>query len=89
MPVRRVTPLIRDIPGLSTALVPPKSRHTHHQAEPALVWTIDHGLGFRPAAVSVYMADGTQVSGGRVHHVDDGQLTIAFGSAIAGEAEVA
>lgn len=60
-------------------------RHRHTQATPSDYWEINHGLGAKPAGVSVFDTSGTQ-SFGEVDHVDDNNLTITFSAPFAGVA---
>ena len=78
--------------GLRAALIGPPGAGsaltvTHTQAAPALVWTINHNLGFRPA-VSVLSVGGLELLGATVTHVSAQQLTIAFSAPTAGSARL-
>jgi hypothetical protein len=59
-----------------------------HQAVPASVWgPIEHGLGGRPAAVSLFSADfGQEYSEFAVQHLDADTLRIAMDEPTAGVA---
>jgi hypothetical protein len=59
---------------------------THTQAVPALVWTITHRLGRRPA-VSVEDVDGHEVDAG-VYRPDNQTVIITLGAATAGRAHL-
>ena len=60
--------------------------HTHQQATPATVWTINHDLGFRPA---VYVTDSAgDECEGDVDHLSSNSLTITFSAAFAGTARL-
>ena len=58
----------------------------HIQAIPADVWTVNHGLGFRPA-VTMFDINGTEIDG-VVEHQNENALTISFIRSIAGEAQL-
>lgn len=61
--------------------------YTHTQSVPQTVWTVAHGFGHRPAAVSVFSTDmATQWDEFIVHHVDENNLSITTDSPIAGVA---
>ncbi|MGW0486214.1 hypothetical protein [Nonomuraea sp. NPDC003214] len=63
------------------------SYHVHDQPTPALVWTIGHELGRRPAAVAVEDVDGHEIDAG-VHCPDDQTVIITLGAATAGRAHL-
>lgn len=65
----------------------PRLAHRHQQALPAAVWTIAHGLGFRPAGVQVTDPSGTPVEG-VVSHPDLLTTHITFGAPLAGTADL-
>jgi hypothetical protein len=69
--------------GLGT---PTASFYRHLQAIPAQVWTINHGLGFRPA-VAAFDSEGREIDGA-VEHANENTVTISFVRAIAGEAQL-
>lgn len=58
--------------------------YVHDQMAPQLVWTINHGMGKRPA-VSVQDSGGTEVEG-LVSYVSANVLTIEFSAAFSGTA---
>lgn len=58
--------------------------YTHNQVLASSVWTINHGLGYRPAVTS-YDTASDQIMG-EVDHIDANNLTITFSSAISGTA---
>lgn len=65
------------------------SQYTHTQLLPATVWTVQHNLGRRPAAASVFSADYTVEFGGfAVQHVDLNTLYLSADLPISGVALV-
>lgn len=61
------------------------ARYTHTQEVPATVWTVNHNLGFRPVAVSMFSSDfGQQWSEFGVQHLDVNSLRITTDIAVAG-----
>lgn len=60
-----------------------KPGFTHVQGEPAAAWVVTHNLGYKPA-VSVILADGTEVEASVVHGTDN-QLVVTFDQAETGE----
>lgn len=74
-----------------TAVVPPRAAgaepYEHVQAAPATVWTIPHGLGRAPAALSVYDSGGSEVWGD-VDVVDEDTAVVTFTTAFGGKALV-
>lgn len=53
-----------------------------NQASPALVWTINHNLGFKPV-VSTYSVGGAEFTS-QVVHVSNNQVQVLLTSALAG-----
>ena len=52
------------------------SGYTHTQTTPASTWSVNHGLGFRPSSVSVWIDD--EIRFADVTHVDTSNLTVGF-----------
>lgn len=63
---------------------PSGGHYLHTQNTPVTVWTINHGLGFKPN-VTVIDSAGTSVEG-QVIYVDDNSLQVAFAVAFGGTA---
>jgi len=61
-----------------------QSAYTHEQTVPALTWTINHGLGYRPSVQAVDTT-GDQITGS-VDWPTENQVTITFLTVIAGKA---
>lgn len=61
--------------------------YTHLQSSPSTTWVIPHNLNRYPSAVSVIDSAGT-VCVGQVTHDTVNQLTVHFGAAFSGRAEV-
>lgn len=59
--------------------------YTHVQATPASMWTIVHGLGFRPAGIHVENSAGDDCIGDIVH-VSVNEATLIFSASFAGRA---
>lgn len=53
--------------------------YRHVQSVAASVWTVDHGLGYYPAGVTVEDSAGDDWIGFEVNHLDTSTLTISFG----------
>jgi hypothetical protein len=66
--------------------VPAANFYRHIQAIPAQVWTVNHGLGFRPA-VTMSNDAGVEVDG-VVKHINENTVQISFIKPVAGEAEL-
>jgi hypothetical protein len=66
---------------------PPGSPVTVFQDSPSTVWTIQHNLGRRVAAVQVYDTADTMYMGA-LEYVDDNTIKIHFSAAISGRVEV-
>ncbi len=66
---------------------PLRLAYRHRQDLPALVWTIAHGLGFRPAGVQVADEEGNPVEGA-IAHPDLNTTQIHFEVPIAGTADL-
>lgn len=64
----------------------PGASYRHVQSSPSALWTVAHDLGYRPA-VTVEDSGGTVVIGDVVH-VDANHLTITFGAAFGGYANL-
>lgn len=58
--------------------------YSHTQAVASSLWTITHGLGYRPA-VTVWDTAGDQIMG-EVDHLNINTVQIAFSTAISGSA---
>jgi len=56
--------------------------YEHVQVSPAAVWTVTHNLGYRPAAVSVWISNNLRSC--QVDHIDDDTLTASFNSSVSG-----
>lgn len=56
--------------------------YTHTQVTPSLVWTVQHGLGYRPGGIDTGDVEGV------VTHVSDAVLLITFLEPTAGLAHV-
>lgn len=50
--------------------------YTHTQTTPASTWSVNHGLGYRPSSVSVWISN--QIRFADVTHVDVNNLTVSF-----------
>lgn len=61
--------------------------YTHIQGSPATDWVVTHNLGRYPSAIAVIDSGGTLCVGAVVHDSIN-QLTISFGAAFSGRAEV-
>lgn len=86
-------PIVIELGGLRGPAGPPGGAggtgspvYRHHQAAPALTWTIDHGLGYYPN-VAVQDSAGSVVTGD-VTYVDANSLTITFSVAFGGYANL-
>lgn len=66
--------------------VPAANFYRHIQAIPAQVWTVNHGLGFRPA-VTMSNDSGIELDG-VVKHINENTVQISFIKPVAGEAEL-
>ena len=60
-------------------------RYKHDQGAPSDVWTINHGLKTKPAAISVFDTSDTMVFGD-INHVTVNQVVLSFSAAFAGVA---
>lgn len=60
-------------------------RYKHDQALPADVWTINHNLKTKPAAIAIFDTSDTMVFGD-VDHMSENQVVLSFSSAFAGVA---
>lgn len=65
------------------AVQPPEGsdggHYTHTQAQPQSVVTIEHGLGFRPAGVSLFSLDyGIEYSGFKVQHLNSNTVRVSM-----------
>jgi hypothetical protein len=61
--------------------------YRHVQAAPASVWTIDHGLGYDPAGLTVISDAGDTMDFAVVQYLDPGQsLRLSFDISLAGTA---
>lgn len=58
--------------------------YLHHQGVANTVWTISHGLGFKPNVTTIDSI-GQEVEGD-VAYIDDNNLTVTFLAGISGEA---
>jgi hypothetical protein len=75
-----------DLPymGIDANELIPLLSYTHQQTSANTVWTINHGLGYRP---SVTIFDNTQNEvEGAVTHVDNNNVSLEFSVAITGTA---
>lgn len=63
------------------------TNYEHVQSGAAPVWTVNHNLGRRPAAVSVRSPGGVEVTAA-IHHLTDNQLQIRFAAPASGSALV-
>lgn len=62
---------------------------THAQVLPALLWQVNHGLGFDPAGVTVVDGDGVMLEPERITHPIPGATTeIVFGLPVYGTARL-
>lgn len=59
-------------------------RHSHTQDDPALVWTINHNLGFRPG-VHLYSVGGREMMA-EIVHTSLNQTLVYFDNSTAGTA---
>jgi hypothetical protein len=59
--------------------------YRHVQATPATVWSITHGLAFRPN-VSAVDSTGREIWPGTVDYPSDTTVTLTFSAAVAGDA---
>lgn len=76
------------VPGGGSTVTRP-IQYVHTQVLAATVWTIDHNLGRRPAAVALFSADWTtQYSQYLVQHLDENSLRVAMDTPTAGLALV-
>ncbi|MEU6712959.1 hypothetical protein ABZ897_15875 [Nonomuraea sp. NPDC046802] len=79
------------VPGIQGPPGPPGpgggGYHTHVQTTPALVWTIPHPLGRRPAAVAVEDLDGFEIDA-LVERPTEHLVIIMLGAATAGRAHL-
>jgi hypothetical protein len=48
----------------------------HTQTTPASTWNVNHGLGYRPSTVSVWISNQQRIAD--VEHVDNDNLTVSF-----------
>lgn len=53
------------------------STYRHVQSAPAAVWTIAHGLGYRPGGVEAFSSAGDAIVG-RITHLNNNTLTISY-----------
>lgn len=60
--------------------------YQHSQASPAMAWTINHNLGFRPS-VSIVDTGGNEIEAD-VRHTSANQLVIVFAIPLAGVARL-
>lgn len=60
--------------------------YTHTQGAAAATWTIHHGLGYRPAGISVFDQEGISIIGGDPGYPDDDTVTLTFAAAFSGTA---
>lgn len=68
---------------------PPGSQYIHTQLLPATVWTVEHNLGRRPAAATVFSADYAEEFGEfSIQHVDLNTLYLSADLPISGVALV-
>lgn len=71
-------------PGQSGAAA---AAYVHNQIAPSTLWTVTHGLGFKPGGVMSYDSVGRLILG-NVEVLDDDTLTISFTAAIGGLAYI-
>lgn len=70
----------------AAAIVAPQGsipRFVHVQSSASTLWTVNHNLGDRPAAVSVLTTGGVEMDAD-VRHISVNQLTVGFASALTG-----
>lgn len=60
-------------------------RYRHDQGTPSDVWTVNHGLKTKPAAIAIFDTSDTMVFG-NVNHVNENQVVLSFSAAFAGVA---
>jgi hypothetical protein len=88
--VDRVRVVTAGIPGPVGRSGPPglpgtaANSYTHQQAIPALVWTINHNLGFYPT-IQTFTTGGVEVDGG-VIHLSPNTTQVTFSGPLAGSA---
>jgi len=63
-----------------------QTSYNHQQFQPALVWTVDHNLGFFPSVI-IFDTTGREVLGG-VTNPTPNRTTLTFSAAIAGSARL-
>jgi len=63
------------------------NRYVHDQTAPAALWTVNHNLGARPAAVTVLSPGGAEVNADVVH-TSFNQLHVLFAARAAGRAVI-
>lgn len=70
--------------GIDANELIPLLSYTHEQTSANTIWTINHGLGYRPS-VTIFDNTATEVEGA-VTHVDNNNVSIEFSIAITGTA---
>jgi hypothetical protein len=65
---------------------PSGTGYDFNQASPAITWTINHNLGYRPS-VQMFTVGGLEVLG-EIQHTSDNQTLITFNLAVAGTARL-
>jgi hypothetical protein len=75
-----------DLPymGIDAQELIPLLSYTHNQTSANTVWTINHGLGYRPS-VTIFDNTATEVEGA-ITHVDNNNVSLEFSIAITGTA---
>lgn len=81
--VARLSPFVQGLPGTPGAAA---NSYTHVQSAPAVVWTVDHNLGFWPE-ISVYDDNGEEIEGVAVNPTLN-RTTLTFSSPVAGVARM-
>jgi hypothetical protein len=65
-------------PGSSTSF------YEHHQATPAAIWDVPHGLGYNPGAVRVIDSGGNEWDPNEILYQNANSLQLAFTAAFGG-----
>jgi hypothetical protein len=65
---------------------PSGAGYDFNQASPAITWTINHNLGYRPS-VQMFTVGGLEVLG-EIQHTSNNQTLITFNIAVAGTARL-